>query len=376
MFPLPRIFALRWKVVSSLACVVLAGCVSSLEPQAPNTSAADAAWLAGADVSALPVFESRGACYSAKGRSGDALEILRDAGVNCFRVRLFVAPDGEGIVTNDLDYTVRLAKRIKAAGAKLLLDIHYSDTWADPGKQFKPAAWENLGFDELVEKVGSYTREVLARFAAEGATPDIVQIGNEITNGLLWPDGRVEYAERERDAETWPKLARLLRAGLEAVPTGPGAPQRMIHIECTGNLPRTRWYLNHLRAENLHFDLLGLSYYPEWHGTLADLRETLSGIAEEFRLPVVVVETAYPWKHDEHFDGKENLVFPFTPAGQKAFLADVAAAVRATPHGLGRGVVYWHPEVVPVRDLNIWIGGSCALFDERGELLPAAAALR
>ncbi len=358
-------------MLSSCAALLAVGCTSLRSP-----ASEDKDWLAGADVSALPVFEAHGARYHAGGRSGDALTLLRSAGLNCFRVRLFVDPDGKGIVTNDLDYTLRLAKRIKATGAQLLLDLHYSDTWADPGKQFKPAAWANLEFDELEKQVGRYTRDVLARFAAEGVVPDIVQIGNEITNGLLWPDGRVEFAEREREAETWPKLARLLRAGLEAVPAGPGAPQRMIHIECTGNLPRTRWYLEHLRAEGLPFELLGLSYYPEWHGTIAELRETLTCVAEEFRLPVVVVETAYPWKHDEHFTSKPNLAFSLTPAGQRAFLAEVVGAVRATPHGLGRGVVYWHPEAVPVRDLTLWIGGSCALFDESGGLLSSASALR
>ena len=371
MFPSPRNVSPPLRILASCAALLAAGCASSQRPAASERD-----WIAGADVSALPVFEAHGAHYRAGGRSDDALHLLRAAGINCFRVRLFVDPDGKGIVTNDLEYTLRLAKRIKATGAQLLLDLHYSDTWADPSKQFKPAAWAGLGFAALEARVGDYTREVLARFAAAGVTPDIVQIGNEITNGLLWPDGRVEFAERERDPETWPKLARLLRAGLEAVPAGPGAPRRMIHIECTGNLPRTRWFLEHARAEGLNFDLLGLSYYPEWHGTAADLRATLAVVAEEFHLPVVVVETAYPWKEDEHFRDKNNFAFPLTPAGQRAFLADVVAAVRETPHGFGRGVVYWHPESVPVDGLHVWIGGSCAWFDERGEILPGASALR
>ena len=208
-------------------------------------------------------------------------------------------------------------------------------------------------------------------------SPDILQIGNEITNGMLWPDGRVEFADAAGDAAAWARLAQLLRAGLEAVPTGPGAPQRLIHIESTGDLPRTRWFLGHLREARLDYDLIGLSYYPEWHGTLADLAATLDLAAAETQKPVLVVETAYPWKNDEHWrDAKAKLAFPLTPAGQRQFLAAVVAAGRAVPHGLGRGVVYWHPESVPAADLAVWIGGSCALFDERGRRLPGASALR
>ena len=327
--------------------------------------------LAGADVSALTVFEQHGATYRDQKGPGDALVLLRKAGMDCFRLRLFVAPDGQGIVTNDLAYTLALARRVKASGAKLLLDLHYSDTWADPSKQFKPAAWAAMPFDELVRSVGDYTREVLARFSREGLTPDFVQIGNEITNGILWPDGRVEFAEAKNPA-AWDRLARLLRAGIEAVPTGPGQPQVILHIESTNSVEKSLWFFRQAQAAGLRWDIIGVSYYPDWHGNIASLRATVNALAESFQKPVLVVETSYPWKPDEHWQGRPNMAWALTPTGQEQFLREVRDVVRAVPGGLGRGVIYWHPESIQVPGLTVWVGGSCALFDDHGRLLPAA----
>lgn len=329
-------------------------------------------FLVGADISALPVFERQGAVYRRAGKSGDALGLLREAGINCFRLRLFVAPNHEGVVTNDLEYTLALAKRVKASGAALMLDLHYSDTWADPAKQFKPAAWEKLPFDRLVRQVGDYTRDVLARFAREGVTPDYVQIGNEITNGLLWPDGRVEFAEGDADPGPWQRLAQLLGAGIGAVPSGPGQPKIVLHIENPGKRDKCVWFFRHALRAGLRFDVMGLSYYPDWHGGIAGLRATLDALAAEFHRPVLVAEAAYPWKDDEHWTNRPNMTWPKTPEGQRRFLGEVIAAVRAVPGGLGRGLLYWQPESVPTPGLSAWAGGSCALFDDRGEMLPGA----
>lgn len=330
----------------------------------------------GADLSALPIYEQRGAKFTKNGRAGDALELLRAEGLNAVRLRLFVDPKPEGIVDNSLDYTVALARRVKAAGHAFLLDLHYSDTWADPQKQFKPAAWEQLPFDELVARVGAYTREVLARFEREGLRPDFVQIGNEITHGTLWPDGRVKAgAPREEDAAAWDRLAKILRAGLDAVPRGPGQPQRMLHIESGGDLAKSLWWFRHARDAGLDYDLIGLSYYPDWHGDLPTYRRTLAALAEEFRKPIHVVEAGYPWKPTKKWTEKTNMDWPLTSAGQAQFLADVVQAVKEIPHGLGRGVWYWHPESIQLPGHYAWEGGSCALFDDRGELLPGASAL-
>ena len=330
----------------------------------------------GADLSALPIYEQRGATFTKGGRAADAISLLRAEGMNAVRLRLFVDPKPEGIVDNSLDYTVALARRAKAAGQAFLLDLHYSDTWADPQKQFKPAAWERLPFDALVARVGAYTREVLARFEREGLRPDFVQIGNEITYGTLWPDGRVSFgAPAEEDAAAWGRLAALLRAGIDAVPTGPGQPRVMLHIESGGDLAKSLWWFRHARDAGLRFDVIGLSYYPDWHGDLGTYRRTLAALAEEFRKPIHVVEAGYPWKPTKKWLEKKNMDWPLTPAGQAQFLRDVGQAVREIPRGLGAGVWYWHPESIQLPGHYAWEGGSCALFDERGELLPGATAL-
>ncbi len=334
-------------------------------------------WIAGADVSALAVLEQHGAVYRDGRRAGDALGILRARGVDCFRLRLFVAPDGTDVVTNDLRYTLALARRVKATGATLLLDIHYSDTWADPAKQTRPAAWAGLPFPELVATVRAYTASTLREFVREGVAPDLVQLGNEITNGMLWPDGRVEHSERG-DAAGWSRLGELLRAahaGLgDAFPDG-GRPRSILHIESPHQLERALWFCREATAARVPFDMIGVSYYPEWHEGLPALRRALDALAREFGKPVLVVETAYPWKPDEHWVGRPHLDWPLTPAGQRRFVREVAAAVRATPDGLGAGVVYWYPECVPVPGLAVWVGGSCSLFGKAGRVLPAASEL-
>ncbi|KAF0095921.1 MAG: arabinogalactan endo-1 4-beta-galactosidase [Puniceicoccaceae bacterium 5H] len=363
----------RRRTVSGCLFGLLALLLSSAGVAAPLP------YLYGADVSALPVFEQNGAVYkSADGEPGDALALLHEAGVNVFRLRLFVDPNHEGIVTNDLDYTIALAKRAKATGAALLLDLHYSDTWADPAKQYTPEAWEDLPLGALEDTVEAYTREVMERFIAADVAPEWVQLGNEITNGMLWPIGRVEFAEAD-DTAAWDRLGALQRAahrGFAAAFEGRLLPRKILHIESTGNVERTRWYLQNAQAQHVPFDVIGFSYYPEWHGTLDDLQQTLNAAARQTCLPVMVVETAYPWKPDAHWQDVKDLAWPLTPQGQHDFLEAVDAAVHAVPDDLGRGVMWWHPESVQTWGLHAWLGGSCALFDDEGRLLPAASALQ
>jgi arabinogalactan endo-1,4-beta-galactosidase len=181
---------------------------------APTTQQA---FIAGADVSMLPEIEKAGGVFSREGKPGDALKIMRAGGCNLFRVRLFVDPEKDFNknhgATQDLPYVVALSKRIKATGAILLLDLHYSDTWADPGKQFKPRAWETLAFDALEKQVHAYTASVLKALADAGATPDMVQIGNEIAGGMLWPEGKVLNAPKPEEAQQWERLARPAQRG-------------------------------------------------------------------------------------------------------------------------------------------------------------------
>jgi len=353
----------------------LAICVASLVLPCQLFSQAEMAFVYGADVSALPVHEAKGAVYrNASGQAEDALFLLKEAGMDCLRLRLFVAPDGEGIVTNDLEYTLQLARRIKDAGFSLMLDIHYSDTWADPSHQITPTAWSTLLQEDLVSRVESYTREVLQRFIADGVSPEYVQLGNEITNGMLWPSGKVEFSEP--DDAAWDRFAALLQAArsglLQAYGDAP-LPVSILHIECTGNLPRTRWYLQNVLSHHLVYDAVGFSYYPQWHGSFNDLQQTLNLAAELTHKPVMVVETACPWKQMSDWDEDVSLRRPFSPANQKAFLEEVFRVVRSVPENLGKGVFWWYPEAILTEDLHVWLEGDCALFDDEGRILPAAA---
>jgi len=336
-------------------------------------------FLTGADISMLGKIEELGGVFRHGGRPKDPVLLMtQQAGCNCLRLRLFVQPDGKEGVVNDLPYTLALARRIKAAGAQILLDFHYSDTWADPAHQTKPAAWADLDFPALEAKVESYTAGVLAEFRAAGVAPEIVQVGNEVTPGMLWPDGRLGTPGKQGvDEAQWERFVRLLNAGIRGVRKSPGTPaQVMIHIDRGGNWPATKWFFENLEKRGVAYDLIGQSYYPWWHGTMEDVRQNLRETARAFSKDIVVVETAYPHRNASAWAKEKNMAWPITPEGQKRFLSDLVEAVKATPGGRGRGVLYWYPEALPVRGMIIWHGGATALFDADGSALPGWQALR
>jgi arabinogalactan endo-1,4-beta-galactosidase len=355
------------------------------------------AFLLGADISTLGQMEQRGAVYqdNANAGSADAIAIFMKHGWTCFRLRIWVNPRN-GV--NGLEYTTALAKRIKAAGATLMLDIHYSDTWADPQHQVKPAAWSKLGFDDLVKETGQYTTDVISALKAAGATPDLVQIGNEITGGTLWPDGHVkvplstvkvfdgtvqpiQVPQPYDDAAQWSNLIRIIKAnaaGVRSATTPSDHVRIIIHIDCGGDWPVTRWYMDHLVAAGVDFDILGQSYYPIYHGTIQNLRDNLRETINAYHKDVMVVETGYPARPRRLTPGQaKNMVWPMTPEGQRQFLAEVIQAVKQAPDGHGIGVNYWHPESTitrtpttrPNADVN-------SLFDANGNALPAMDVLQ
>lgn len=316
----------------------------------------------GADLSFLASAEQQGIVFQEANKPADVLKVLREHHYNWVRLRLFVDPAASADkLPNDLNYTIALAKRAKAEGFLLLLDLHYSDSWADPEKQFTPAAWSNLKHKQLAAQVFSYTRDTIAAFAQAGVLPQMVQVGNEITHGMLWPDGKLP--------DNWDNLADLLKAGVAGVDAGRGAlprPRIMIHIERSGDYDGAVCFFDNLIAHHVPFDVIGLSYYPFWHGDTQKLRRNLHDLALRYQRPIIVVETAYNWTPGD-FVGKKA-EFPESPEGQKAFLQAVDAAVRAIPKGLGQGVFWWEPAVP---------GGPIAgraLFDDKHHALPAIAA--
>lgn len=311
----------------------------------------------GADVSFLAKCEQDGVVFRENGQPKDVLAMLHEHHYNWVRLRVFHDPSASvDKLPNDLPYTLALAKRAKDSGFHLLLDLHYSDTWADPSHQPTPVAWSRLSHDQLVQQVFEYSRDVIGAFARAGVMPDMVQVGNEVTQGMLWPDGKIP--------DNWDNFADLLKAGIRGVDAGRGSqpkPRIMIHIERSGSYDAAVWFFDSLIAHQVPFDVMGLSYYPFWHGNLATLRSNLHDLALRYRHPIVVVETAYNWSPDERVQRKFD--FPESPEGQKEFLASVDAAVRAIPDGLGQGVFWWEPAAEG--ELR-----ARSFFDDRGNVLP------
>ena len=317
----------------------------------PRAQAAD--YAVGADLSFLKQAEDRGVVFKDNNQPRPGLEIFRDHGYNWIRLRLFHTP---AQLPNNLEYTIALAQAAKKLGFKFLLDYHYSDTWADPGKQFLPKAWEGLTHAQLVEAVFNYTRDTIAAFRGAGVLPDMVQIGNEITGGMLWPDGKAPA--------NWDHFEELLKAGIAGVEAGRGnqpRPRIMIHIDKGGDKNATKAFFDKINSYRIEFDVIGQSYYPWWHGSLNDLRENLIFMANEYQKDIIVVETAYNWKPAEY---RNKLApFPETPEGQKEFLEELNRVVQAAPDGRGIGLFWWEPAVTGNLE-------SRGFFDENRNALP------
>ncbi|MFT3789213.1 MAG: glycosyl hydrolase 53 family protein [Tepidisphaeraceae bacterium] len=341
--------------------------------------------LNGADVSMLPALERAGAVFrDDSGKPADALRVMADHGASVFRLRLFVNPSKDfnacwGAV-QDLDEVRALAKRVKDVGAKTLLCLHYSDTWADPMHQTKPAAWRDLPFDALERAVEQYTHDVLATLASDGVTPAFVQIGNEIAPGMLWPDGRVGVVKDDSgQREEFGRLARLLGAGIRATRGVDPAIRITIHTHGGGQPGVPTWFFKRLAEHALDFDTIGLSFYPYGGEKVPVLKQCVDDLIATHAKDVWIVETGYPW-----FDASSltkdktdaGFAWPRTPEGQAAFLRDLLDTVRAAKDGRCLGVLWWYPEAIPTPGLHIYRGGSDALFDREGKPLPAMALLK
>ncbi len=307
----------------------------------------------GADVSFLGQAERQGVVFSDDGKKQPALRILHEHGYRWIRLRLFHSPTE---LPNTLQYTVALAKDAKALGMKFLLDYHYADGWADPQQQAIPRAWSGLSHAELTKAVFDYTRDTVAAFRAAGVLPDMIQIGNEITHGMLWPDGKL--------AEHWDNFAELIYAGINGVDAGRGngpRPRIMIHIDRGADMVGTKYFLDKLNSYDIPYDVIGQSYYPWFHGSLNELRANLTFMANEYQKDIVVVETAYNWKPTEYV-GKPA-PFPESPEGQRQFLDELNRVVMQTPNGRGKGVFWWEPAVTGALR-------SRGYFDEKHNSLP------
>lgn len=350
--------------------------------------------IRGVDVSMLAAVENGGGKFCKKGQATDIFTILKSSGVNLVRLRLWVDPynaTGQpyGGGTNDLQTTIALAKRLKAERLAFMLDLHYSDFWADPGKQMKPKAWEKLSFDDLQKQVYSYTKHILRQLKEENILPEYVQVGNEVTNGMLWPDGKTPIfspeANQFEDEQTgalqkgqqaFDRLSILLKAGVKAVREYPNM-KVLLHLDFGGaSYLYERWF-KEIIARGVDFDIIGLSYYPFWHGTLADLTKTMTLAGKLFEKDLMIVETSFGFT-DQSPDGEENIFsdtlaktagYPASTEGQTAFLTDLIATIdEVKGEGYkGLGFVYWEPSWLPVKGATWATKAGMAYINENAE---------
>jgi arabinogalactan endo-1,4-beta-galactosidase len=281
-----------------------------------------------------------------------AVQILADVGMNRGRLKVWINPaDGY----NDAAHVVATAQRIKAAGMQLLVDFHYSDRWADPGAQTVPAAWAGFTPAQLAVAVHDHTRAVLDALAAAGITADYVQVGNEINPGMLWPWGQtwdVNTSDGVTGAQ-WDNLASFLTAGAQAVREVSPTTRVILHLTNINNgISSLIWWFDEITARSVPFDVIGLSYYGYWHGSLADLQGAISTLSARYDRDVLIIETAYPFTLADDAPTWENVInlptelvpgYPATPVGQAAEQRAVQDAVASAPGGRGLGTVYWEP---------------------------------
>jgi arabinogalactan endo-1,4-beta-galactosidase len=338
----------------------------------------------GADVSSLNKSEDLGGTYydarreDHRQRSRSALKILREHGASHIRLRVWVDPaDGY----HEKRELLRMARRAKAAGLKVLVDLHYSDTWADPGQQGKPAAWASYTVEELRRAVYDYTFDICYSLKAQATAPDMIQLGNELNSGMLWPDGHTWNPPQ------WENLAGFLKAGYEAVKSCSPHTKVMLHLANGGDNGLYRWWFDNITAQGVQFDVIGASYYGFWHGSLGDLQRNLNDVSARYGKDVAVAETGYPFALADA-DGWPNLIgtldqlvpgYSATPDGQAANFRDVISIVRAVPNDRGLGVFYWDATWIAVpgngwnpadpSSGNAW--ENQALFDFDHRPLPA-----
>lgn len=324
----------------------------------------------GMDISFLQEYMEKGMkTYDLDGTQIDPLELAKKHGVNAMRLRIWHTPENvpESGGYCSLERTIAMAKKIKQEGFDFLLDFHYSDWWADPGKQRKPMAWENLHGTELEETVYTYTKKVLCALKEAGAMPDMVQIGNEIRSGLLFPDGELpDYAS----------MVRLVNAGIRAAREIGGKELLiMIHLDQGGRYFYLKdWFDRAFEAGLSDFDVIGLSYYPFWHGTFNDLKETTKKLIQDFKKPIILAETAHAWRKSKNGfidEAQEKIAgFAASPFGQRMVLDMDNTIMASLPDKMGRGIYYWEPLCIPRGDEGGW-AENMGILDERGQAMEA-----
>jgi arabinogalactan endo-1,4-beta-galactosidase len=324
--------------------VLLAGCTKNPGDNVGGGTKppiiSDSSLIKGADISWLTQMESSGYLfYNSSGTAMDCMKLMQSLGMNAIRLRVWVNPAGGWCNNADL---VAKAKRAKSLGLRILLDIHYSDTWADPGHQAKPAAWAALSFDSLTKTVTNYTEQVLDTLGSAGAMPSWVQIGNETNDGMLWPDGRASV--------NMANFAALVNAGYKAVKSINDSIKVVVHVSNGYDNSLFEWMFDGLKANGASWDIIGMSLYPtaaNWQSYNSSCLANMNDMVSRYGKQVMICEVGMP----------EN-----DPTDCASFLSDLINKTKSVTNHNGLGVFYWEPE-----SYNNWQGYGLGAFDNTGK---------
>ena len=368
-------------------------------------------YVKGMDLSTLLELERLGAKYYDGGEERDILHIMKDYDVDTIRLRIWNDPWGKdhesyGAGENDVPTTLEIAKRVSEKGLGVLMNFHYSDFWADPGKQIKPKAWEGMTVAELTQAVYDFTFDTMELFKKEGVNITMVQVGNELSNGLLWPEGKIDV---DAGVGEYDNIAAFVSAGIRAVrKSNPDIPV-MLHLDNGGNNELYRRWFDNYVARGEDFDLIGLSYYPFWHGTMDQLINNMNDMAERYHKDLIIAEVSMGYTMEDYkayeklsdserkgYATKPSLVekieFPMTKEGQADFMRTLLARLETVAEHRARGFFWWEPAWIPVPGSG-WATpasleymhdpGPCgnewanqALFDYDGNVLPTLEVIR
>ena len=368
-------------------------------------------YVKGTDLSTLLELERLGAKYYDGGEERDILDIMKDYDVDTIRLRIWNDPWGKdhesyGAGENDVPTTLEIAKRVSEKGLGVLMNFHYSDFWADPGKQIKPKAWEGMTVEELTQAVYDFTFDTMELFKKEGVNITMVQVGNELSNGLLWPEGKIDV---DAGVGEYDNIAAFVSAGIRAVrKSNPDIPV-MLHLDNGGNNELYRRWFDNYVARGEDFDLIGLSYYPFWHGTMDQLINNMNDMAERYHKDLIIAEVSMGYTMEDYKDYEklsdserkgyatkpslvEKIEFPMTKEGQADFMRTLLARLETVAEHRARGFFWWEPAWIPVPGSG-WATpasleymhdpGPCgnewanqALFDYDGNVLPTLEVIR
>ena len=368
-------------------------------------------YIKGVDLSTMLELERLGTRYYDGGEERNVLDILKEHDIDTIRLRIWNDPWSEthesyGAGENDVQTALAIAKRVTEKGFDVLLDFQYSDFWADPGKQIKPKAWRELSVPKLEQAVYTFTKQTMCTFLDAGVRVTMVQIGNELSNGLLWPEGRLDV---EHGIAEYDNVARFVSAGIRAVRESDPDILTMIHLDNGGNNELYRRWFDHYTARGEDFDLIGLSYYPFWHGTMDQLMANLNDIAVRYGKDLIIAEVSMGYTMENYASYEqltaderkgyatkpalvERIGYPMTKEGQADFTTELLMRLDTVADGRVKGFFWWEPAWIPVPGSG-WATaaslaymndpGPCgnewanqALFDYEGNVLPALKVIR